>query len=149
MIYTATVTRDGQVVAELSRPDRPYGQSDANDYPGCVLVAEGVEYAGLAEPTLNPLTTVREGLAAAEKLAAERILDLKTNAAVALVAGGMTGEEAYSAGSALVLQHANLIQAYILAGGNPVSKSALIAAIEANPPAWWSEQMATLFTTLL
>lgn len=148
-MYTATITRDGLLVANLSRDSRPYGQSDANDYPGCVLTADGVEYAGPAEPTLNPLTTVREGLAAAEKLAAERILGLKTNAAVALVAGGMTGEEAYSAGSALVLQHASIIQAYILAGGNPVAKDAFLDAIEADPPAWWSEQMAALFASYL
>lgn len=91
----------------------------------------------------------RENLAAAEKNAASKILDLKTAAAGALVAGGMSGEEAYAAGSALVLQHANLIQAYILAGGNPVAKKAFLDSIEENPPFWWSKQMSLLFASYL
>lgn len=91
----------------------------------------------------------RENLAAAERAASAKILDLKTAAAGALVAGGMTEDDANAAGSAFVLQHSNLIQAYILAGGNPVSKTAFLEAIAADPPAWWSEQMAALFASYL
>ena len=145
MIYTAAVTREGQVVAELSRADRPYCAADAADWPGCVLVADGVEYLAPEPPPPDHLAPVRDDLEQAEKLAAAKILDLKTKAAGALVAGGMSGEEAYAAGSALVIQHASLIQAYILAGGNPVAKAAFLAAIEESPPEWWSEQMAALF----
>lgn len=113
-------------------------------------IAQLVEINGVVRrvppPRPDPrLVATREGLRSAEKQASERILNLKTNAAAALVSGGMTETDANAAGSAFVLQHAALIQAYILAGGNPVAKSAFLDAIEASPPVWWSEQMTALF----
>lgn len=71
MIYTASVTRDGNIVASLSRDSRPYGQAEANDYPGCVLTADGAEY--LPTPPPEPLgTTPRTQALRPEEIAAAR-----------------------------------------------------------------------------
>lgn len=95
--------------------------------------------------TPSPVPAVAAALAARERQAAEAINALKANAAVALVMGGMSESQAYAAGSALVVQFSARIQAFILAGGNPVAAQALLDAITANPPAWWSEPMEALF----
>lgn len=94
----------------------------------------------------SPVPAVTAALAAREKQAAEAITALKATAAVALVVGGMSDYEAYVAGSALVVAHSAQIQAFILAGGNPVAAQALLDAITASPPAWWSEPMEALFS---
>lgn len=94
----------------------------------------------------SPVAAVTAALAARERQAAEAITALKSTAAVALVVGGMSEGEAYAAGSALVVAHSAQIQAFILAGGNPVAAQALLDAITANPPAWWSAPMEALFS---
>lgn len=94
----------------------------------------------------SPVAAATAALAARERQAAEAITALKATAAVALVVGGMSEGEAYAAGSALVVQHSGHIQAFVLAGGNPVAAQALLDAIVASPPAWWSEPMEALFT---
>lgn len=83
MSYTAEIFRDGQLVAKLERA-RPYTAADAADWPGCVLVIDGVEYPGpepLPElPTGGPtprtqalrpeeIVAAREAIAQAEELA--------------------------------------------------------------------------------
>jgi hypothetical protein len=99
----------------------------------------------VAAYTPSPVPAVTAALAARERQAAEAITSLKATAAVALVMGGMSEPEAYVAGSALVVEHSAQIQAFILAGGNPVAAQALLDAITANPPAWWSEPMEAIF----
>ena len=94
----------------------------------------------------SPIPAVAAALAARERLAASTITNLKASAAVALVSGGMSEAEAYGAGTGLVVQHSAHIQAFILAGGNPVAAQALLDAITANPPAWWSAPMEALFS---
>jgi hypothetical protein len=94
----------------------------------------------------SPVAAVTAALAARERQAAEAITSLKATAAVALVVNGMSEPEAYVAGSALVVEHSAQIQAFILAGGNPVAAQALFDAITASPPAWWSEPMEALFS---
>lgn len=100
----------------------------------------------VAAYTPSPVPAVTAALAAREKQAAEAITALKATAAVALVVGGMSESDAYVAGSALVVAHSAQIQAFILAGGNPVAAQALLDAITASPPAWWSEPMEALFS---
>lgn len=97
--------------------------------------------------TPSPIPAVTATLAARERQAADAITALKASAAVALVMGGMSEPEAYVAGSALVVAHSAQIQAFILAGGNPVAGQALLDAITASPPAWWSPVMQALFAT--
>lgn len=99
--------------------------------------------------TPSPVPGVISALALWEQQAAGKITTLKAKAAIALVVGGMPEPEAYAAGSAFVVAFAAQIQAYILAGGNPVAGQALIDAIVAAPPAWWSAQMLALFESEL
>lgn len=95
--------------------------------------------------TPSPVPAVQSMLIAREQVASETITRLKAKAAVALVMGGMSESDAYAAGSAFVVDHSPKIQAYILAGGNPVAGQALIDAVVAQAPAWWSPAMLALF----
>lgn len=95
--------------------------------------------------TPSPVPAVQAMLTARGQVAASKIQALKASCAVALMAGGMSESDTMSAGSQLVLDHAAKIQAYILAGGNPVAGQALIDEIVAAPPAWWNPQMLALF----
>lgn len=99
--------------------------------------------------TPSPVPAVEAMLLDREEIAKAKILKLKAKAAVLLVAGGMSESDTMAAGSQLVLDHAAKIQAYILAGGNPVAGQALIDEIVANPPAWWSPAIATIFDETL
>src|SRR5574343_386725 len=99
--------------------------------------------------TQSPVPAVKEMLAAREQVAASKIQALKAACAVAVMAGGMSESDTMAAGSQLVLDHAAKIQAYLLAGGNPVAGQALIDEIVADPPAWWSPQMLALFESEL
>ena len=102
---------------------------------------------GEPEPALptDPLDAVRIALRNREKQASDAITSLKARAAVALLSSGMSESEAYVAGSELVVNHSAQIQAFILAGGNPVAAKALLDSIEANAPEWWNDSMAQLF----
>lgn len=110
------------------------------------VIVEDVE-PGEPEPTPDPdpLAQLQANLRNREKIAAENITRLKARAAAGMLAGGMSESATMAAGSQLVLDHAAKIQAYILAGGNPVAGQALIDEIVATPPAWWSAQMLALF----
>lgn len=110
------------------------------------VIVEDVE-PGEPEPTPDPdpLAQLQANLRNREKIAAENITRLKAKAAAGMLAGGMSESDTMAAGSQLVLDHAAKIQAYILAGGNPVAGQALIDEIVATPPAWWSPQMLALF----
>lgn len=99
--------------------------------------------------TPSPVPAVQAMLVAREQSAAAKIQALKAACAVALMAGGMSESDTMAAGSQLVLDHAAKIQAYILAGGNPVAGQALIDEIVAAPPAWWNPQMLALFESEL
>jgi len=96
-------------------------------------------------PDPDPLAQLEAALGNRELAAKRAITRLKATAAAALVMGGMSEGQAYVAGSALVVEHSARIQAYILAGGNPVAAQALLDAIDASPPAWWSEPMEAIF----
>ena len=93
----------------------------------------------------SPVPGLAAVLGGREAAAAASITQLKAAVAVALMAGGMSQSDTMAAGSELVLSHAARIQAYILAGGNPVAKEALVDEIAATPPAWWSPAMLALF----
>ena len=97
-------------------------------------------------PPVDPVAQLEAQLASNESQAARAITRLKATAAAAMVGGGMAPGDAYAAGSALVVQHSAHIQAFILAGGNPVAAQALLDAITASPPAWWSDPMEALFS---
>lgn len=100
-------------------------------------------------PPATPLEQITVALGNGERAAARAITQLKAAAALALMMGGMSEEATNAAGSALVVQHSAAIQAYILAGGNVVAGQALLAAIVADPPAWWSEPIAAIFAGAL
>lgn len=129
-------------------------QADADAYAGSIdsLVVEGgptYTPAPPEAPQVEPLQQVKTIQKTREELAREALLDCKGKAFLALVAGGMSHEDANAAGTALVVQHYGFMGAYELAGGNPASKAALMAAIEANPPAWWSPTIAAIFDEAL
>lgn len=98
---------------------------------------------------VDPLEAEKANLANYKVLAAQAINDLQAQAGGLLMMGGMSRSEAMAAGSAFVVQHSPAIQAFILAGGNPVAGQTLLDAILADPPAWWSEPMAALFADIL
>ena len=124
MIYTASVTRDGNPVATLSRESRPYGQAEANDYPGCVLTADGVEYAGPAEPTPNPVAQLQEQLDALEEARAGLIRQLRAQVAVALIANGWSQPDTMAAGRDFFASHAADIYGYV-SGAAPAFAAAV------------------------
>ena len=135
--------KSGKIIATIEKPQ--ITQADADGYDCDELrVTGGPTYTPTAAP-VDPVATVTAALAVRERQASEAITALKARAAVALVMGGMSESAAYAAGSALVVAHSAQIQAFILAGGNPVAAQALLDAITASPPAWWNETMATLF----
>ncbi len=83
-----------------------------------------------------PVTDVDKAIGnfKAARLAAPEALDkLKGTVWAALVAGGMTPDEATAAGVGLVLIHGPLLAAFEAAGGHPVAGQALYAAIASKP----------------
>lgn len=84
----------------------------------------------------TPVTDVDKAIGnfKAARLAAPEALDkLKGTVWAALVAGGMTPDEATAAGVGLVLIHGPLLAAFEAAGGHPVAGQALYAAIASKP----------------
>lgn len=128
-------------------------QSDADAYAGSIgeLRIQGGGGGTLypAAPQVDPVAELQSSLSDREKIAAENITRLKARTAAKMLAGGMSESATMAAGSQLVLDNAAKIQAYILAGGNPVAGQALIDEIVAAPPAWWSPQMLALFESEL
>lgn len=102
-----------------------------------------------APPAPSPVQATAAMLGAREQAAAATITQLKAAVAVALIAGGMSQPDTMAAGSQLVLDHAAKIQAYILAGGNPVAGQALIDEVVANPPLWWGPAILSIFESEL
>lgn len=134
MIYTANVIRNGQVVAELSRPGRPYGQAEANDYPGCVLTADGVEYAGPAEPTPDPVAM----LPALDSARQAKWRAAREASANALLAEGWTLEQTMAAGAEFVNAYAALSFGYWYGGAaGATPQTNLLLAIQADTEREW------------
>lgn len=97
----------------------------------------------------SPLPALGAALRNREISAANTITNLKRDAAAYLMAGGMSAPDAFVAGSAFVVAFAAHIQAFILAGGNPIAGQALIDAVVANPPEWWDENLLGIFQAAL
>lgn len=134
MIYTATVTRNGQVVAELSRPDRPYGQAEANDYPGCVLTADGVEFVAETPPAPNPVSM----LPALDSARQAKWLAAREASANALLAEGWTLEQTMAAGAEFVNAYAALSFGYWYGGAaGSTPQTNLLLAIQADTEREW------------
>lgn len=123
MIYTASVTRDGLLVANLSRDSRPYGQAEANDYPGCVLTADGVEYTA-ESPTTDPLAELQAQLDALEEARAAAIRQLRAQVAGALMANGWSQPDTMAAGRDFFASHAADIYGYV-SGAAPAFAAAV------------------------
>jgi hypothetical protein len=131
MDYTAEVFRDGQLVATLSRADRPYGAADAGDWPGCVLVADGVEYPAPEPPTPDPVQQLQEQLDQLELLRAASIRQLRAHVAAALLANGWSQPDTMAAGRDFFASHAADIYGYV-SGAAP----AFAAAVSVDGREW-------------
>ncbi len=113
------------------RPDLPWQTTWYED-----LAEDGETYVRRQQPEPGNLTDVDKAIGnfKAARLAAPEALDkLKGTVWAALVAGGMTPDEATAAGVGLVLIHGPLLAAFEAAGGHPVAGQALYAAIASKP----------------
>lgn len=135
--YLAAGSPDLSVLDADGQPWRPTIVAD--------LQEDGSYLDRPSPPAPSPVEATAAGLRGREQAAAATITQLKAAVAVALMAGGMPQSDTMVAGSQLVLGHAAKIQAYILAGGNPVAGQALIEEITENPPAWWSPAILAIF----
>ena len=121
--------------------------NEAGEVVGQYVMVGGQEY--LQPPDRSPIPDVAAKMESHEQSARSAIVNCKATTAVALVSAGMSQAEADSAGTALIIQHAALLGAYELAGGNSAAKAALMAAILAAPPDWWSEPIQAIFEATL
>ena len=129
MIYTATVTRDGIIVASLSR-SRPFAQDDANEYPDCALTADGVDYLAVSPPA-PPLAARLDALEEAREAG---IRKLRTQVAGALLANGWSQADTMAAGRDFFSSktgHGTAIRAYIDGAAED-----FVADVLADPREW-------------
>lgn len=136
-------TKNNIEILRLSKPQ--ITQADADEYYGSIdslAIVGGATYTPAGPDQLAQLEAALDGR---ELLAKRAITRLKTHAAAVLVAGGMSEAAANAAGTALILQHSTLISAFKDAGGHPDAAQALLDAITASPPAWWSAPMEAIF----
>lgn len=108
----AELFRDGQIVATLSRSGRPYAAADAADWPGCVLVADGVEYLAPEMPIPPLKQLVQAQLDPDEESRKALLRDLRSEAMAALLANGWTQEQAQAAGQEFCRDYAVEIYAF-------------------------------------
>jgi hypothetical protein len=111
-VHQAEVFRGEQLVARLSRESRPYGQADAFDWPGCVLVSDGIGHQA-PEPPPPPLKEiVRAQLDPDEEQRKALLRDMRSEAMAALIANGISTEHAQAAGQGFCMDYAVEIYAF-------------------------------------
>ena len=103
------------------------------------------------EPTpIEPVEQFKQVFASAVSGAQQKIVSLKASCCVALMAAGMTRDDAVSAGVAFAM-HPSIkaaISDYELVGGHPLAAAALKqAAVDLNP-SWLTEGVLALFDEL-
>lgn len=112
MSYTATITREGHVVALLSRNSRPYSQEDADLYPGCVMLTAGTQFVGAAKE-VSSLEQLQDQLDALEEQRAKGIRKLRAIVAAALIGNGWSQDDTMLAGRSFFGDHGHAIRAYV------------------------------------
>lgn len=122
----------------------------SNGHQAIVLVAGGDTYTPAAPESPDPVEQYNQLFSGAVEAAQQKIINLKTQCCLALIAGGMDRDSAIAAGVQFAVHPTikSAINDYELAGGHPLMAAAFKAAAQSVNPAWLSPEILALWDGL-